>query len=63
MEFFSWRGEREAAERLKGLNGGKGDEGDKGDKGGEGGEESEGDNKLSGQDIIFDILVPSAFKK
>ena len=41
----------------KGCNEGKGGKGDEGDAKGK------ADNKLSGQDIIFDILVPSAFQK
>ena len=39
------------------MKGAKGTKGTKRAKGGE------GENKLSGQDIIFDILVPSAFQK
>ena len=42
------------------MSGGERDEGGEGGKGSEGGE---GDNKFNGQDIIFDILVPSAFQK
>ena len=42
--------------------GGQGGHGAEGDEEGEG-EGSEGDKKLSGQDIIFDILVPFAFQK
>ena len=43
--------------------GGEGGEGGKGGEGCERGEGGEGDNKLIGQDIIFDILVPFAFQK
>ena len=43
---------RYEAERMKGLNKGEGD------KEGEGGE---GDEKLSGRNIILDILVPFTF--
>ena len=48
---------------MGGAKGDEGSEGDEGGKGGKGDEGGEGDNKFSGLDTIFDILVPSAFQK
>ena len=56
-----WRRLKER--RGEGGQGGQGGQGGHGAEGDEEGEGGEGDNKLSVQDIIFDILVPSAFQK